>query len=61
MDEAESDDETAPDLFIEFSSGWTDITTHPPVSIDNIHKYFVTTRLRKDDVTACKPSLTDPA
>ena len=58
MDEAESDDETVPDLFfetIESSSGWTDITAHPPVSIDNIHKYFVTTRLRRDDVTACKP------
>ena len=58
--ESDNEEESIPSLFfetIESSSGWIDIeaSTVPPVSLNNIHQYFVTKCLKRDDVTACKP------
>ena len=34
---------------------WEEVDTTLPLSLENIHDYFVTTRLKRDDVTASKP------
>ena len=64
IDEADcsSDEEQqAPEDFtqtLECTTGWKDweeVNTTLPLSLENIHDYFVTTRLKRDDVTASKP------
>ena len=63
VDEEASDEEEEqiPEGFsqkLDSESGWVDlegIAAAPPVSLDNIHHYFVTKRLKRDDVTASKP------
>ena len=43
---------------VESETGWVDlegIAAAPPVSLDNIHHYFVMKRLWRNDVTASKP------
>ena len=61
-EDCSSDEEQpAPEDFIptlESRTGWKDfeeVNTTLPLSLENIHDYFVTTRLKRDDVTASKP------
>ena len=57
----DEEEEQIPEGFsqkLDSESGWVDlegIAAAPPVSLDNIHHYFVTKRLKRDDVTASKP------
>ena len=43
---------------LESVTGWIDLghtSPPPPLSLENIHQYFVSKHLRSDDVTATKP------
>jgi hypothetical protein len=60
-DESSDEEEQVPEGFTETVkslTGWVDLEdndTPPLLSLDNIHHYFVTKRLRRDEVTASKP------
>ena len=61
VDEEASEEEQITEGFsqkLDSESGWVDlegIAAAPLVSLDNIHRYFVTKRLKRDDVTVSKP------
>ena len=63
MDEEASDEKEKqiPEGFcqtLESETGWVDlegVAAAPPISLDNIHHYFVMKRLWRNDVTASKP------
>lgn len=58
--EDSSDEEEVPEYFdetIQTSIGWVDFENDPSppaLSLDNIHHFFVTKCLKRDEVTACK-------
>ena len=57
----DSDNEERPDTLdnaIKDSTGWVDLESAkdvPKILINNIHRYFITKKVRKDQVTASKP------
>lgn len=58
--EDSDEDETAPEGFeeeIKNQTGWVDLeqATFPPISLSNIHSYFVQRRIKREQVTATKP------
>ena len=62
MAEDNSDEEEqVPEHFAETlhsHTGWVDLENDPiplPLSLDNIHNFFVTKRLRRDEVMTSKP------
>ena len=58
--ESNEDDDVIPDGFeeaIRDEGGWVDINSidTPPLTLKEIHKFFVQQRLQKEQVTASKP------
>ena len=57
----DSDNEERPDTLdnaVKDSTGWVDLERAkdvPKILINNIHRYFITKKVRKDQVTASKP------
>ena len=54
----DSDNEERPDTLDNASTGWVDLERAkdvPKILIKNIHRYFITKKVRKDQVTARKP------